>query len=156
MEKSRFSMRHLWLTDCESLRSCLLNPIVANIDDKRLEIDFEDLRQTLCEDADGNPKDDLTVDQSDQVRWIDTSTMPADPLTKIMKSERLEATLANNILDLERIVASQMQKLIKQTQRSKKMQTADQTEEFVDDGRYDNDSRNVDQSMWESRFSTKK
>ena len=125
LEQSRYVMPHLWLTDCESLHSYLVNPIAANAEDKRLEIDLEDLRQSLWEDSDGNPKDDMSQEQSDKVRWIDTSTMLADPLTKLMKAERLETALLDNVLDLEPTVASQMQKLMKQQQRAKTKQTAD-------------------------------
>mgnify|MGYP001456829844 CR=1 FL=1 len=47
LEQSRYVMPHLWLTDCESLHSYLVNPIAANAEDKRLEIDLEDLRQSM-------------------------------------------------------------------------------------------------------------
>ena len=86
----------------------MVNPIAASAEDKRLEIDFEDLRQILWKNQDGNPKDDLLTDQSDKVRWIDTSTMLADPLTKLMKGERLETALSECVLDLEPTAASQM------------------------------------------------
>ena len=118
LEQSRFAMRHMWLTDCESLHSYLVNPVAANAEDKRLEIDLQDLRQILWEDQNGNPKDDLLMDQSDKARWIDTSAMLADPLTKLMKCCRLEDALSNNVLDLEATAASQMQKLMKQKQRA--------------------------------------
>ena len=136
LEQSRFGMPHLWLTDCESLHSYLANPVAASAEDKRLEIDLEDLRQSLWEDADGNPKDDMTIEQSDKVRWIDTSVMLADPLTKLMKADRLEAALLDNVLDLEPTAASQMQKLMKQQQRAKTKQTAEvpeNTEEQIED-----------------------
>ena len=120
LEQSRYSIRHLWLTDCESLHSYLVNPIAASAEDKRLEIDLEDLRQCLWEDADGNPKDSMDIEQSDKVRWIDTSTMLADPLTKLMKPERLEQALATGVIDLTPTEASRMQKLMKQKQRAKK------------------------------------
>mgnify|MGYP001502935982 CR=1 FL=1 len=67
----------------------------------------------------------MSEEQSDKVRWIDTSTMLADPLTKLMKAERLETALLDNVLDLEPTAASQMQKLMKQQQRAKTKQTAE-------------------------------
>ena len=67
----------------------------------------------------------MSQEQSDKVRWIDISTMLADPLTKLMKAERLETALLDNVVDLEPTVASQMQKLMKQQQRAKTKQTAD-------------------------------
>ena len=89
-------IRHLWLTDCESLYSYLTNPVNNGTEDKRLEIDLEDLRQMLWEDPKGRPKDDLTEQQVDKIRWIDTSTMLADPLTKLMKADRLVTALDKN------------------------------------------------------------
>ena len=50
-------MKHVWLTDCESLNSYLNNPVAAPVEDKRLEIDLQELRQLLWEDHYGNPKD---------------------------------------------------------------------------------------------------
>ena len=126
LEQSRFAMKHVWLTDCESLHSYLVNPIAANAEDKRLEIDLQDLRQILWEDQHGNPKDDLSIDQSDKIRWIATSAMLADPLTKLMKCCRLEDALSNHVLDLEATAASQMQKLMKQKQRASRARTETQ------------------------------
>ena len=123
LEQSRDSARHLWLTDCESLHSYLANPVAASAEDKRLEIDLEDLRQCLWEDADGNPKDSMEEDQSDKVRWIDTSTMLADPLTKLMRADRLEEALSTGRIDLEPTAESQMKKFMKQQQRSKKYES---------------------------------
>ena len=34
LEHSRFAMKHLWMTDCESLHSYLVNPVAANAEDK--------------------------------------------------------------------------------------------------------------------------
>ena len=112
-------MRHLWLTDCESLYSYLTNPVSAGTEDKRLEIDLEDLRQMLWEDLNGRPKDDLTEDQVDKTRWIDTSTMLADPLTKLMKPGRLTEALDTCTVDLVPTAASTIAKLMKQKQRRK-------------------------------------
>ena len=57
------------------------------------------LRQQIWE-RDGERT--LEVDQStgDYPRWIDTSVMLADPLTKAMGAERLVDTFATGILDL--------------------------------------------------------
>ena len=61
-----------------------------------------------------------------RIRWIDTSAMLADPLTKLMKCCRLEDALSNNVLDLEATAASQMQKLMKQKQRASRARTETQ------------------------------
>ena len=112
-------IRHLWLTDCESLYSYLTNPVNNGTEDKRLEIDLEDLRQMLWEDPSGRPKDDLSEQQVDKIRWIDTSTMLADPLTKLMKSDRLMESLDKSYLDLTPTRASTLAKVMKRKQRSK-------------------------------------
>ena len=74
--------RHLWMTDCQSLHDYVNNPSPAGTEDKRLESDLEGLREYLCEYPDGSLKDTLDEDQHDKIRWIDTSAMPCDPLTK--------------------------------------------------------------------------
>ena len=38
-ENCAATMKHLWMTDCESLHSYLTNPAAAGTEDKRLEID---------------------------------------------------------------------------------------------------------------------
>ena len=74
--------RHLWMTDCQSLHDYVNNPNPAGTEDKRLEIDLEGLREYVWEHPDGSLRDTLDEDQHDKIRWIDTSAMPCDPLTK--------------------------------------------------------------------------
>ena len=88
-------------------------------EDKRLEIDLEDLRQMLWEDSKGRPKDNLNEQQIDKVRWIDTSTMLADPLTKVMSPDRLVTALDRGQIDLNPTAASTIAKMMKQRQRRK-------------------------------------
>ena len=114
---SRDTIRHLWLTDCESLHSYLINPVASGNEDSRLELDLEDLRQILWEDVNGAPKDYLSDNDFDKVRWIDTSTMIADPLTKSMKPKRLLDFLESGTLDLEPTAESVVAKMLKQKQR---------------------------------------
>ena len=118
-ETAAQTMRHIWLTDCESLSSHLNNPTATPVDCKRLEIDLEGQRQLIWEDADGTPKDSLEENQTDKIRWIDTSAMIADPLTKAMKADRLENTLHSGILDLRPTDASVISKMMKQKARAK-------------------------------------
>ena len=73
----------------------------------------------LWENLNGCPKDDLTEQQFDKVRWIDTSTMLADPLTKSMKADRLVAALDKSQIDLTPTAASTIAKMVKQKQRRK-------------------------------------
>ena len=120
------SMRHLWLTDCNSLETYLKNPASAGCEDKRLEVDLEGLRQLLWENSDGTLKEQLEDDQHDKVRWIDTSTMIADPLTKKMKPTRLISCLQSGTLSLEPTKEAQMSKLMKKAQRASKKEKAEQ------------------------------
>ena len=73
----------MWYTDCQSLHDYLVNPVAAGSEDKRLEIDLDALRENLWFTADDELKDNLNPDRDQtRPRWIDTSTMIADPLTK--------------------------------------------------------------------------
>ena len=123
---SALAMQHLWLTDCESVHSYLTNPVAGTCEDKRMETDLEALRQLLWETAEGVPKDTLEEDQTDKIRWIDTSTMVADPLTKSMQPDRMVEMLTTGVLDLEPTEESKLQKVMKRKQRAKTGDDADQ------------------------------
>ena len=93
-------------------------------EDKRLEIDLESLREPLWTYSDGRPKDHIYDDQTDAVRWIDTSTMIVDPLTKEGGrgfKDRLVKTYSEGHMDLEPTAESQMRKLIASKHRKKKV-----------------------------------
>ena len=109
-------MKHLWFTDCNSLNTFLANRYSAGCEDKRFEVHLESQRQFLRENSYGTLMDGVDGKQTDEVRWIDSCTMIADPLTKIMKADRLVATLKTGKLDLVPAAASQMSKLMKQKQ----------------------------------------
>ena len=83
LEQSRGKVKHLWLTDCESLHSYLANPTAASAEDKRLEIDLEDLRQSLWEDANGNPTT-ADADTRGEIRtnlaFFDVCCISSEPL----------------------------------------------------------------------------
>ena len=52
------------------------------VDDKRLSIDIQALRQLICGDADGEEQDELSGQLPDRIQWIDTSKMLVDALQK--------------------------------------------------------------------------
>ena len=52
-EVSSKVMRHLWLSDCESLVSHLKNPKNERLENSRLSIDIQGLKQLLWEMSDG-------------------------------------------------------------------------------------------------------
>ena len=119
---------NVWMTDCQSLHDYLINPVAQGSEDKRLEIDLESLRESLWEHSDGSPKDEITEQQTDKPRWIDTSTMLCDPLTKTGSAgfcDRLRETMSSGMLDLNATVASQMRKMQQQKARLGKILSKD-------------------------------
>ena len=71
-------MRNVWMVDCNSLSDHLRNPT---------------LRSRLSLTPDGELREEITSDQPDMVRWIDTSCMVAECLTKRIPSDRLSECL---------------------------------------------------------------
>ena len=119
-------MKHVWFTDCDSLNTYLVNPVAAGCEDKRLEIDLEGLREYLWEDEHGNPKDDMNEQIHDKPRWIDTSAMICDPLTKAGNEhfdKRLVTTMTTGRLSLEASPASQLKTMKQQKARQAKYLT---------------------------------
>ena len=117
-------MPNLWLTDCQSLRDYLVNPIRAGCEDKRLEIDLDGLREDLWENEDGTLKDAIEEDQYNKPRWIDTSPMICDPLTKHGNNSlasRLVKTLQTGWLDLTASASSELKKMRQQKARLDKI-----------------------------------
>ena len=101
------AMGHVWMTDCDSLYEHLMSQRLNTIENKRLAIDLMALRQQIWE-RDGERT--LTVDHScgDYPRWIDTSVMLADPLTKAMSSDRLTRTMMTGVFDMRPTAESLM------------------------------------------------
>ena len=115
-------MRHLWLTDCESLVSHLRNPKNERMENVRLSIDIQGLKQLLWEKADGTNLDELLPETvaENAIRWIDTSCMIVDCLTKRMDATVLLNLMKHGKLDLNPTTESTMLKLRKAKQRAKK------------------------------------
>ena len=127
--------KHLWLTDCQSLRDYCVNPTAAAPEDKRLEIDLEGLREYLWEYPDGSLKDYVTEDEHDRIRWIDTSTMLCDPLTKAggkTFADRLINCMQSGDLDLTPTVESQMRKMKQKKGREAAVEKKRQHKELGD------------------------
>ena len=117
------AMKHVWMTDCKSLEEHLKNPTFSKCADKRLSNEVAALRQLLWMLPDETVVDELGELCPDTVRWIDTSTMPCDCLTKYMKPDRLLEMLETGILDLAATAQSILIKMRKQ--KSPKGLTAD-------------------------------
>ena len=98
-DSSAEHMGHCWMTDCDSLFENLVSSKMNSVENKRLGIDLMALRQLVWERG-GERTQYIEHDSGDYPRWIDTSTMVADPLTKAMGAERLERMLRTGVMDL--------------------------------------------------------
>lgn len=108
---------HLWLTDCKSLHDHLTTPVMGKVSDKRLGIDLLSMRQELWT-VDNQEVDALDKDVNrTHIRWIDTSTMIVDCLTKSMKPDDLVNALDSGKLSLTPSAISVARKLQKQHSR---------------------------------------
>ena len=89
-------------------------------EDKRLEIDLEGLRHYLWVLPDGTPKNDIKEGQTSMVKWIDTSIMLCDPLTKEGKpgfADKLIEAYTTGRFSTKPTVESEMRKLKAQKAR---------------------------------------
>jgi hypothetical protein len=97
-ETAALEMGHMWFTDCDSLYEHLVSVKMNQIENKRLRIDMMSLRQQIWERG-GERTETLDYMRGDYPRWIDTSTMIADPLTKVMNADRMTRTFETGIFD---------------------------------------------------------
>ena len=106
-ESAANEMGHCWMTDCGSLYEHLVSQRLNSIENKRLAIDLMALRQQIWE---RNGERTLEIDHGsgDYPRWIDTSVMLADPLTKAMTDERMVNTMMTGRFDLRPTAESLM------------------------------------------------
>ena len=79
----------------------------------------------------------LDITKGDYPRWIDTSTMVADPLTKAMKPDRLLNTMETGVLDLrptpESLAIKEKNRKARQAKRELEKGVADEISS-IDDG----------------------
>ena len=100
-DKSRAAVPHLMLTDCRSLSDNLNSEVPSKVQDKRLQIELNALRQALFDD-DGSKLIDRYPDAADRITWTSTATMIADCLTKSMKPDLLIRVLRDCLYHIER------------------------------------------------------
>ena len=123
--------RKINITDCKkSLEEHLNSDTMNKVDDKRLSIDTQALRQLIWEDADGEEQDELHGQLPDIIQWIDTSKMLADALTKEMNANEFRATLKQSGWNVTPSAEAQVTKLKKQKYRREK-RLAQAVEEFI-------------------------
>jgi len=106
---------------------------LTKTDDKRLSVDIAALRQLIWQNADEEDQEELSAELPDQIRWIDTSKMLVDCLTKDMKTNYLRDTLKSGIYNIVPTAESEVTKLAKQKYRRMKSQSLEQAEEVEED-----------------------
>ncbi|CAE7356892.1 RE1 [Symbiodinium natans] len=100
-DRSRRTVPHMMLTDCRSLSEHLNVEVPSRVQDKRLQIELNALRQALFED-DGTRSTEVFPGAGDQVVWTSTATMIADCLTKSMRPDFLIKVLTACQYQIER------------------------------------------------------
>ena len=98
-ESAADALGHIWFTDCDSLYEHLVSTRMNQIENKRLRIDMSALRQQIWERG-GERTETIDFLTGDYPRWIDTSAMIADPLTKVMNADRMTKTFETGIFDM--------------------------------------------------------
>ena len=98
-------MGHVWFTDCDGFFAHLVSLSTKQVDNKRLAIDLSALKQLIWDNRDDCDKE-VDGSKGDYPRWIDTSAMLSDCLTKLMTSCRLNETLSAGIFDMKPTVES--------------------------------------------------
>ena len=98
-ESAADAIGHIWFTDCDSLYEHLVSTRMNQIENKRLRIDMSALRQQIWERG-GERTETIDYLTGDYPRWIDTSAMIADPLTKVMNADRMIKTFETGIFDM--------------------------------------------------------
>ena len=128
-QMASISMRHLWFTDCKSLSDHLSASTLGQVDDKRLSIDLMSMRRDIW--SHGGVELEQLDDWKfgDKVRWIDTSIMAVDCLTKVMPADFLTELLRSNRYDITPDPASTAKKVKKRVHRAKK--TSEKPDEHV-------------------------
>ena len=75
---------HVMLSDCRSLVANLNTEVPSRVQDKRLQIELDAIRQSIF-DGDGRRTAEVYPKGGDRVDWVATATQVADCLTKSMK-----------------------------------------------------------------------
>ena len=92
-------MRHVWMTDCKSLEEHLTAAAMGKVEDKRLSIDLNSLRQDLWTNGEEEVEMLHPTRFCDKVLWFDTSAMLVDSLTKVMPVDVMMGVLNTGYYD---------------------------------------------------------
>ena len=86
-------------TDSESLFAHSVSPSAKHLDNKRLAIDLSALKKLIWDNRD-DCDEECDGSKCEYLRWIDTSAMLSDGLTKTLTSCRLIETLSTGNFDM--------------------------------------------------------
>ncbi len=64
-----------------------------------MAIDLQALKQDIWIDENADKLEEIDGTKGDYPRWVDTSTMIADPSTKTMKADRFINTMTSGFVD---------------------------------------------------------
>ena len=73
------------LSDCRSLVAKLNTEVPSRVQDKRLQIELDAIRQSIF-DGDGRRMAEVYPKRGDRVDWVATATQVADCLTKSIRA----------------------------------------------------------------------
>ena len=83
-DASRIAIPHVMLSDCRTLVANLNTEAPSRVQDKRLQIELDAIRQSIF-DGDGRRTAEVYLRGGDRVDWVATATQVADCLTKSMR-----------------------------------------------------------------------
>ena len=146
------------MTGCGSPNEHLISPKNNSVDNKRLAIDLMALRQYVWE-RNGERTQYIEHSCGDYPRWIDTSTMIADPLTKAMDPTRMVNTFMTGKLDLRPTPESlaikeknrQLRKNKKENEKKQKEEVADKEAQKRDDIRKNLEDKKIKAAIRQRR-----
>jgi hypothetical protein len=144
----------VWVTDCKSLETTLTRPATSQmVADKRLNIDLKALRQDLWREQGQEIGDPLGNEQlpnpltaTDIIRWIDTTIMIADPLTKAMDASVMLHVCQQGRWSLAQPSTAAQLKVRRQEQRRAAKDAEKTRKELKELNKEDEDAHRAEQS----------
>ena len=129
-------MLHVWVTDCDSLYDHLVSTNPGSVDDKRFGIDLAILLQFIWERENASDLEPAAEVSGEYPRWVDTSAMLVDPLTKILPSDMLVKDLNTRGYDMRATAESTAIK--EKNRKSRQLKREQEQKDKVDSQTGDN------------------
>ena len=110
-ETTSAAMGHVWFPASAAMGhfAHFISPNPKQVDNKRLAIDLSAVKQLIWNNRD-DCDEDVDGSKGDDPRWIYTSAMLSDCLTRAMTSCRLNETLSTGVFDMRPTEESQSKK----------------------------------------------